>query len=89
MATKFLSQKMIFFWHVFTFYLNMGFSVICFAYFFEEVFKITVSPPLGVRIDFFQNRDRCHESNLNTYISGLSGKQFGGHRSAKNSDGKA
>ena len=44
---------------------------------------------LGEKIDFFQKLDRCQESNLNTYRSGLSVKQFGKHGSAKISDGKA
>ena len=70
-------------------FLKMDFSVIFFAYILSKFFLITISPPLEVRIDFFQNLDRCQESNLNTYRSGLSGKQFGGHGSAKKSDGKA
>ena len=57
MATKFLSQKIIFSGTFLPFFLD-GLCCHFFAYFFEDVFKITISPQLGVGMYFFQNLDR-------------------------------
>ena len=69
----FITKKNIFFCG--TFYLFFLDGFFC-------PFLITISLPVGVPIDFFQNLDR-------TYRSRLSGKQFGEHGWAKKSDGKA
>ena len=75
------------------FFGKMDFSVIFVVeilhIFLRKFFKLQYLRNQQSELTFLKNLDRCQEFNLNTYRSGISGKQFGGHGSAKKFDGKA